>query len=489
VVEEASEEVLIRELRLDNFQGFGQQTIVPLKPLTLIYGPNAAGKSSIFRALLLAKQSLPKESLGLLRYSGYDGFVFEGDQISLASFENAVYKHNTGSIMTLGLRLSSSSGPRFARISNLNTVQSISFDWLISKKYPLVEVKITFHLLKSPQEFSLTFKRKNNKLVLSGISGANYLLETLENYQTRRQLRDNEPFEALDDDDEPSFRSSMDTFSVDDFQGLQFPILGNLPRISVTSRDASLELEGPKQRQLEILDDLIILARSCLMQNLAEVVHIKPLRDIDHRFIYEGEDYSTENLNDSVDGNKSEETISDWISNLTEGRYKFKTVKFIAEEMSHLGKMKSQMLIDTVTDTPVSFRDVGVGLSQVKPILEVLSNIDDAKQAILLIEQPELHLHPKMQGDMASLFIDFSANHPETQIIAETHSEAMLLRIQKQLRDGKLNPDDVQILYVDRSWNPDYQGNSVSVVNVSDEDEFDFELPLSFAEIRFQDLI
>jgi predicted ATPase len=103
----------------------------------------------------------------------------------------------------------------------------------------------------------------------------------------------------------------------------------------------------------------------------------------------------------------------------------------------------------------------------------------------LLIEQPELHLHPAMQANLADLFVDAVSNNSKMQIIAETHSESMLLRIQKRLRDGKISPELVQILYVDKGIN----GNQVSELTLNSEDEFSISMPVSFSQLRLRDLL
>jgi len=150
--------------------------------------------------------------------------------------------------------------------------------------------------------------------------------------------------------------------------------------------------------------------------------------------------------------------------------------------------MKSHILLDTWTDTPVSFRDVGVGLSQIKPILSALAFASENPQSTLLIEQPELHLHPAMQASLTSLLVGFTNANPGMQIIAETHSESILHRVQKCLREGTLKEDQVQILYVDRS-SKEEAGNTISEVDLSSENGYSFDLPLSFSDLRFLDLI
>jgi len=48
---------MIKEYTISNFKAFSDPATLPIKPITLIYGPNSAGKSSIFQSLLLLKQS------------------------------------------------------------------------------------------------------------------------------------------------------------------------------------------------------------------------------------------------------------------------------------------------------------------------------------------------------------------------------------------------------------------------------------------------
>ncbi|RLC83755.1 MAG: hypothetical protein DRI37_09850, partial [Chloroflexi bacterium] len=63
---------MIHELSLENFKAFGSEQKIPLRPITLIYGPNSSGKSTIFNALLMLKQTY-EQSLGVetsLLYKG-----------------------------------------------------------------------------------------------------------------------------------------------------------------------------------------------------------------------------------------------------------------------------------------------------------------------------------------------------------------------------------------------------------------------------------
>lgn len=104
--------------------------------------------------------------------------------------------------------------------------------------------------------------------------------------------------------------------------------------------------------------------------------------------------------------------------------------------------------------------DVGAGFGQIAPIL--LSAFSDKAEA-LLIEQPELHLHPAVQAELADLFIERSlgndSGEPTKQFIIETHSEHILLRLMRRIREsstGRLpegfppvSADEIAVLYVE----------------------------------------
>ena len=92
--------------------------------------------------------------------------------------------------------------------------------------------------------------------------------------------------------------------------------------------------------------------------------------------------------------------------------------------------------------------DVGYGVSQALPILTELLREDSPK--MFLLQQPEVHLHPRAQAALGSLFCNLAASGK--QIIVETHSDYILDRARMDIRDGKtdLKPDDISILYFER---------------------------------------
>ena len=92
----------------------------------------------------------------------------------------------------------------------------------------------------------------------------------------------------------------------------------------------------------------------------------------------------------------------------------------------------------------ISSMHIGLGYPLILPFI-VQCII--AKNKIILIEEPEVHLHPKLEADLADLIVESSLIR-SNQFIIETHSEDFLLRILKSIRLGKLKPEDVSVNYI-----------------------------------------
>ena len=92
--------------------------------------------------------------------------------------------------------------------------------------------------------------------------------------------------------------------------------------------------------------------------------------------------------------------------------------------------------------------DVGFGVGQMLPALAALFRSDGPP--MLLMQQPEMHLHPSAQAALGSLFCRTA--EAGRQLIIETHSEYIIDRVRMDIRDGKsdLKPDDVSILFFER---------------------------------------
>ncbi|MBV9614082.1 MAG: AAA family ATPase, partial [Ktedonobacteraceae bacterium] len=92
-------------------------------------------------------------------------------------------------------------------------------------------------------------------------------------------------------------------------------------------------------------------------------------------------------------------------------------------------------------DDMVSIADVGIGISQVLPVIVALHTANPDQ--LIYIEQPELHLHPRAQSAMAEVLAD--AAQQGTRMVIETHSSLLLLGIQTLVAEGKLPPELVKL--------------------------------------------
>ena len=98
--------------------------------------------------------------------------------------------------------------------------------------------------------------------------------------------------------------------------------------------------------------------------------------------------------------------------------------------------------------------DVGYGVSQSLPILVDIMTEEPARgrrrnggdERTFLLQQPEVHLHPRGQAQLANLFME-AFRKRGSRFLIETHSDYIVDRVRIAVRQGRLKPDDVSILY------------------------------------------
>jgi hypothetical protein len=147
-------------------------------------------------------------------------------------------------------------------------------------------------------------------------------------------------------------------------------------------------------------------------------------------------------------------------------------------------------LIDQRTGTTVTHRDVGIGISQVLPVL-VYSYANQEKT--IAIEQPEIHLHPALQAELGDVFIESALGERKNTFLLETHSEHIILRILKRIRETSANknsatpairPEDVSLLFV----GPSKQGSEVLQIRIDERGRLIDRVPGGFFEEDFAEL-
>lgn len=139
---------------------------------------------------------------------------------------------------------------------------------------------------------------------------------------------------------------------------------------------------------------------------------------------------------------EAEPTSEEWVQRIVEARREI---------------IQDLVLIDKRSNTPVSHRDVGIGVSQVLPVL-VSAYASTGK--LIAIEQPEIHLHPALQAELGDVFLESALGESGNRFLIETHSEHLLLRIMRRMRQTAsgeelpegvpaVRPEDVAVLFVE----------------------------------------
>ena len=151
--------------------------------------------------------------------------------------------------------------------------------------------------------------------------------------------------------------------------------------------------------------------------------------------------------------------------------------------MPHSGDLFEVRLIDTRRKEPVNVAlpDVGFGISQLLPF--VVQSLVSEKR-IISIEQPEVHVHPKLQADLGDLLAEAIKKPRQNQFIVETHSEHLILRLQRLVREKKIKPDDVSVIYVSRGP----EGAKSQRLRLDEEGDFIDEWPDGFFPERLREL-
>ena len=103
-----------------------------------------------------------------------------------------------------------------------------------------------------------------------------------------------------------------------------------------------------------------------------------------------------------------------------------------------------QLQVKVRSGPHANIMDVGYGVSQSLPILV---DVMAATGRTFLLQQPEVHLHPRGQAELASLFVEAAAGKRGNRFLIETHSDYIIDRVRISVRKRILKPDDVSILY------------------------------------------
>ena len=519
--------VLITSLTMGNFQGFGPKTKVPLSNVSLIFGPNSSGKSSVFRALRLIAQSLNQQESffnpSKIFVSGESSptksakFLFSGELVDLGSFDNAINGQDSRKSMTLGVQLSEST----------SAIQIVGIDWQIGHdetpfaitlkgRYAVDDEKsdirtFTLELQRTNSEESFMLTEESQKTYSRIHRHLSKLTKTLDEAAKQEQKvlpllkglfrASHKPgiVAELDLDDSPvtaakwkerlrskALRSHEVRFTADRF----------VPAEINEELSSHVALLAPS------LQSALDRFHSRLTDSLRNLHYVGPLRPVPDKLIgsfgYTSEEEAS-TANDLSLNPALRDSVSKYLKALTSGIYELEwwpVQQDKTQAFKHLPHLGALLIHDTNNDTRVTFSDVGVGLSQLLPILAKLVVLEQAStpryqspgyaNGVFLAEQPELHLHPKMQSELAEFFSRVATKKKNpVQIIAETHSESMLLRLQNLIRNKKIESSTVQVLYTQRIKST--HKNSIKPLPLNPAGDFIEKWPQSFSELRIDE--
>jgi predicted ATPase len=133
-----------------------------------------------------------------------------------------------------------------------------------------------------------------------------------------------------------------------------------------------------------------------------------------------------------------EQRVASWLKEL--GLIHSFSVKPVAQDSSIY-----QVLVQkTPSSAEVLITDVGFGVSQILPVLALCYYAPEG--SIILLEQPEIHLHPSVQSGLADVLIDAMKNR-KVQIVVESHSEHLLRRLQRRVAEQVVSPEETAFYF------------------------------------------
>lgn len=445
---------MLQRFLLNNFKALKNASI-NIKPITILVGKNSSGKSSFLQGLLLLKQTAESRD-------PWAPLVPRGAHVDLGTYEDFVYGHQPE--------------------------RDISFE--IDLLVPYSKVKQKFTEPWEPQRFYM-FKQgfysplAGPRFFRSPIHGGPELLIRLAATFSYSHFRKRTVLKEL----HYAFGNEKPTLKVKG-KGKGFfehdvsvEMESGRRRVRVTFERCRIRkfyepniawgkkpsvkpLSGPtyKTKRHELadrarryVDSLVSIVSPAVDELVKSLIHLGPIREAPRRtYIASGETRTEVGLrgesavemlyDDIVAGDKKthENTkrigrVQYWLNRLEmASAFAFPDLAgaaFLFKPQNPSNRLKSNIV------------DHGFGLSQTLPV--IVQGFYANPGSVLLLEQPEIHLHPKAQADLGDLLVEISKRG--ITVIAETHSEHLVERLQRLVGENKVSADTLSILLFDIS--------------------------------------
>ncbi|MFW9970732.1 MAG: DUF3696 domain-containing protein [Candidatus Odinarchaeota archaeon] len=485
--------LILKAIKSSNFKSF-QSLYFNLKKINIILGPNNSGKSNFLKLLLLLKQTFTspiKAALLLngkiLNFGSYKDITFNqnDDEISL----DLIFKQFTCSFL---YKYEKREKKIILRIFEIKDDQKKSI--LLSD--------IENNLIKLIGENHIKLIEEFNQKKAESIRYLNEIRDNIEDFQKKSEL----------DIDIDMFIKTLKPF---DFN-LEIEQIGFIPEMKLTQKSQKvhrifdmyayltislekIKYENIKQfisvsqdilkimRKIIEIEEILTNLKSKLQKLFTKIYYLGPIRNYPERYypvigevagdVGSRGEYTPQLLKSIKERSQNkiyEEKIKIWFNEFEMARdISIKRYDDIPEYFSIMCK-------EFYSNVNVNLSNMGIGTSQILPI--IIEGYLIEPKSILLVEQPEIHLHPKAQSTLGDLFIDI-ANENKTVII-ETHSQYLFQRIQRRIAEGVISNKEVNFYYVSMTE----EGSLIKPLNL---DEFGYfeSLPDGFFDRDHQDSV
>jgi hypothetical protein len=482
---------MLSKLHIEGLKGFARREDMRLAPITLVFGANSAGKSSLLQALLLLKQTLDSSTDATLRTSG--------ELVDLGGYANLVHGHDVSRALRLGVEVSDEGGRRpgagahygasflFGQQGAGAVVRELELQW--GTDAPDAGLRAAPRPDKHARDSRLVFETLLAEWPpaalqdwLCRVLGARLEAPPTWTFCRERAIaaggldlrRDDVAWDGFDPRVVREALAEIDPRLRAGSPG-EIAAARWLPSGFETARG---ERDATQTAIVAALDAAIERTTKRLAAHLAGIRYLGPTREIPARI------FSLRGLHglgrSVVEDPGLVASVNAHLATL-EVPYRLDPVR-VGEDDPLIEDTVALQLIDTryPEQLRVNVADVGVGVSQLLPfVTAAVASVE----GMVIVEQPELHIHPGLQARLAEVIV---AEAHATQFIVETHSEHLMLRLLGHVRQGRLDPADIAVLFVEHV---DSEGARVHQLQVDEAGEFVQRWPGGFFTEREAELV